>query len=207
MAATAPAAVVGVPFSHNYGGSPGWTYSISPSAPPGLQLNSSGLLSGTPTQAGTFSFQINGSAPTVCTTDPVTGLTSCTAGESIQEVVLVVAAAPLTTTLTASPATETVTRQAQLSISGLQATLGTPTSGPLANATVIFTSKKSGQQLCTAVTNDNGLASCGTVLLSPSLATAKLAAELAVYGYTATYAGTSTTASSTASAKVVPRLP
>jgi hypothetical protein len=139
----------------------------------------------------------------VCTgTPPI-----CSSQASIQQVDLVVAAAPLTTTLTASRANETVTRQGQLSISGLQATLVTPTSDPLTNATVIFTAKKSGQQLCTAVTDDNGVASCGTVLRSPSLATAKLAAELALYGYTATYAGTATTKASTASAKVVPRLP
>jgi large repetitive protein len=208
VAATAPDAVVGVPFSHNYGnGNPAWTYSISPSAPPGLQLNSSGVLSGTPTQAGTFSFSISGQSAPVCTVDPNTGERTCSAGGSIQEVDLVVAAAPLTTALTASRATETVTRQGQLSISGLQATLGTPSSGPLADATVVFTAKKSGRQLCTAVTDDNGLASCPTVLLSPSVATAKLAAELALFGYTATYAGTPTTKGSTASAKVVPQLP
>ena len=100
-----------------------------------------------------------------------------------------------------------MTRQSQLSISGLQATLGTPADGPLAGATVTFTSKKSGQQLCTAVTDSNGLASCGTVLRSPSVATVKLAAELALYGYTASYAGAPTVTSSSAGAKMVPRLP
>lgn len=208
VAATAPDAVVGVPFSHNYGnGIQGWTFSIpdASDAPPGLQLASSGVLSGTPTQAGTFSFSVSGQGPFVCTGEPPNQI--CSGGASFQFVQLVVAAAPLPTTLTAARATETVTRQGQLSISGLQATLVTPTSGPVTNATVTFTAKKSGQQLCTAVTDANGLASCGTVLLSPSLATAKLAVELALFGYTATYAGTATTKASTASAKVVPRLP
>ena len=208
VAATAPDAVVGVPFSHDYGnGIQGWTFSIpdAPDAPPGLQLDSTGVLSGTPTQAGTFSFDVSGQAPIVCTGEPPNQ--TCTSGASIQLVELVVAEAPLTTTLTASRATETITRQGQLSISGLQATLLTPTSDPLTNATVTFTSKKSGQQLCTAVTDDNGLASCGTVLRPPSVATAKLAAELALYGYNATYAGTGTTKGSTAGGKVAPRLP
>lgn len=63
------------------------------------------------------------------------------------------------------------------------------------------------QRLCVAVSDANGVASCGTVLRPPSVATAKLAAELALYGYTATYGGTGTIQGSTASAKVVPRLP
>jgi len=65
-----PPGTVGVPYSFNFGegfenfpGIPEFTFSFLFSAagnvPPGLTMRSSGLLSGTPTQPGTFNFTIN----------------------------------------------------------------------------------------------------------------------------------------------------
>lgn len=52
---------VGVPYSTQFNGTNVTTYSIfSGTVPPGLTLSSSGLLSGTPTTAGTYQFAING---------------------------------------------------------------------------------------------------------------------------------------------------
>ena len=58
-----PDGVVGVPYSSQLliaGADPPYTYALQPDvvAPPGLSLNSSGVLTGTPTTAGTFSFTI-----------------------------------------------------------------------------------------------------------------------------------------------------
>jgi hypothetical protein len=67
---TVPAAAVGTSYSQSLTASSGtapYTFTISSgSLPPGLVLSSSGVLNGTPTQAGTFSF-------TVKATDSSTG--------------------------------------------------------------------------------------------------------------------------------------
>ena len=80
-----PDGIVGTPYSHTFpvtGGTPPFTFSIiAGSLPPGLTLDvTTGIVSGTPTGAGTFAFTIEvddsaaGSANVACsiTIDPIT---------------------------------------------------------------------------------------------------------------------------------------
>jgi hypothetical protein len=57
-----PAATVGVPYNATLtaaGGIPPYTWTIiSGALPPGLSLSSAGVISGTPTSAGTFNFTV-----------------------------------------------------------------------------------------------------------------------------------------------------
>ncbi len=62
------------------------------------------------------------------------------------------------------------------------------------------------QALCTAVTDNNGVATCASVLKQPSLATAALAANLALAGYSPAYTGDASHSAASATAKVVPTL-
>jgi hypothetical protein len=71
-----PAGVVGTPYSHAFpatAGTPPYTFAILPSSaalPPGLSLNTAtGVVSGTPTVAGTFNFtvQVTDSIPNTAT--------------------------------------------------------------------------------------------------------------------------------------------
>lgn len=117
-----------------------------------------------------------------------------------------VAPGALPSTMIAQRATETVTRTAQLSVSGLSATLTTPGVRPVSGATVVLSAVKGGQALCTAVTDNHGVATCATVLKQPSVATAALAANLALAGYSAAYAGDASHTAAFATAKVVPTL-
>ena len=74
--ATLPSAGVGVAYSQNVaasGGTAPYTYAITTgSLPAGLALSSTGVLSGTPTAGGTFSFTI-GATDSTTGTGPVTG--------------------------------------------------------------------------------------------------------------------------------------
>ena len=57
-----PRAVLNTAYSFQftgYGGSGSYLWTVGASLPPGLTLSSSGLLSGTPTSAGTFNFSVN----------------------------------------------------------------------------------------------------------------------------------------------------
>jgi hypothetical protein len=75
-----PAATVGVPYSATLtatGGIPPYTWTvISGSLPPGLSLSSAGVISGTPTTAGTYNF-------TVQVIDPLGNFGSISVGVSV----------------------------------------------------------------------------------------------------------------------------
>lgn len=70
-------ASAGTAYSHGFsasGGTPGYTYSLQAgSLPTGLTLSSAGLLSGTPTQAGSFSFSVRATDSSTGTGAPFTG--------------------------------------------------------------------------------------------------------------------------------------
>jgi hypothetical protein len=160
-----------------------------------------------PTQAGDFSASIGWQGPVSCLPPTEYGPGPCRQLASAGMVEIDVAPSVLPSTMIAQRATETVTRTAQLSVSGVSATLATPGVGPVSGATIVFSATKGGQALCTAVTDNNGVATCATVLKPPSVATATLAANLALAGYSAVYAGDISHAATSATGKVVPTLP
>ncbi len=70
LPATLPIAVVGLPFSQTISasGGTGFTFASAPVPPvPGLTLTSAGLLSGTPTTTGSFSFTVTATDANGCT--------------------------------------------------------------------------------------------------------------------------------------------
>lgn len=199
-------ATVGVPFDYAFSQGAG-TYEAD-GLPPGLVIDtSSGEVTGVPTQAGDFSASIGWHGPESCSPPTDDGPSRCTQLGSARMVEIDVAPSVLPSTMIAQRATETVTRTAQLSVSGVSATLTTPGVGPASGATIVFSATKGGQALCTAVTDNNGVATCATVLKPPSVATATLAANLALAGYSAVFSGDVSHAATSATAKVVPTLP
>jgi hypothetical protein len=96
--ATLPNGTVATPYSVTLiasGGSPPYAYNVSGSLPPGLSLNSlTGVLSGTPTTAGTYSFSIVANDSHTPTPNSVTNAYT----------VVISPAGPLTITTTSLPA-------------------------------------------------------------------------------------------------------
>lgn len=108
------------------------------------------------------------------------------------------AAAP--TTLTADRASLRLAGDT-LRVKGLSATLmseGSPVSGQ----TVDFTVARGTTALCSAVTNDNGVASCSATITGTGFSNAMLALNLLRHGYAAAFAETPTHTGSTATARV-----
>ncbi|MFF3159277.1 putative Ig domain-containing protein, partial [Streptomyces sp. NPDC057910] len=174
ISGTPAAGTVGAAYSFQFTltGTPAPTATVSSGTlPAGLTLSSSGLLSGTPTQGGSF---------------PLTAKAANAAGSATDTFTLVINPAP--TTLTAGAATLRPLVGARVQITGLTATL-TSNGTPVAGRTVTFTTRNGGVALCTATTNAQGVATCNATLTQGVVGNTVVNVGLLLRGYRAAYSG------------------
>jgi uncharacterized protein YjbI with pentapeptide repeats len=179
--ASFPAAVVGVPFTYTFqsaGGSGAVTWTVSGGTlPAGLTLGSSGLLSGTPTAAGSFPF-------TVTATDGSTPQQSAT-----QDLVLVVGARKTTASpLVVSPSPAVVGQAVSVTMTVTDSQGAGTVSTPVGTVTVSGGTGITGGS-CDLPTSATGPSNSCTATI---FATAVSSPQSAGYTLTATYGGSST---------------
>jgi hypothetical protein len=171
-----PEGTPGQPYSTTLaatGGTTPYTWTLdSGQLPPGLVLETDGTIHGTPTTRGIYNF-------TVRVTDSSDPQQSAT-----KELFIAIRS---NTAIEAEPAFVKVALVSlRITIVRLEARLTElPSNGPLAGQTIVF--KAGAQQLCTAITDSNGVARCSNV--SPVGATLQVLLSL---GYDAIFEGTPT---------------
>lgn len=156
---TLPAPVFQTPYSQTLtatGGTPSYTYSVSAgSLPAGLTLSATGTISGTPTQAGTFTFSVNATdsaTPVANTKSESYSFTIAAPTITVSHPPSAALNAPYSFTLTASGGTAPYTYMlddgtvlpAGLTLSSSGVISGTPTALGTTNFTVRATDSSSG---------------------------------------------------------------